>query len=624
LLFVGAALVALALLVSWLSTRAVVVPVRQLLAATRRVGSGDLTTPVPIVGRDEIAELGRGFEAMRKKLAMWGEELETAVKKRTRELSTLYAIDRAAAQSLELDEILNDALDKVLEVLEVEAGGIYLLEPDGVTMTLRVHRGLSDEFAKNVRQINLGEGVSGRAAAERKPVVLDLADYPSARLARYVAQEGFQTLASTALVSGGRPLGALNLGTRRPRAFPPEEMELLTAIGEQLGSAVQNARLFQEAQQRAERLSVLNRIARALSTTLNLDELLEVVHREVTIVMEADAFFIALYDHAANELNYRIRVDKGVREPQERRPLTPGLTASLVTSKKPIVIRDFERERDALPPAKLWGSMQAPPSWLGVPMLLGDNVVGVISVQAYRPNAYGVMEQEMLSTIADAVAVAVENARLYEAEQQRAARLAGLLRLGNELATLREESAVLDTLVTRAAPLAESPACTVMLVDEATNEAMLAAQTGLPEDTPLGLRVPLAFPIIRHSLETGDPIILPDINHYAPEMRRILVRLDIRAFFAYPMVRMGRTLGFITLSSLTPRTPSAEEITAYQLLAERAAAALENARLYQSLEESKAALEARVRDLERFTRLAVGRELRMKELKERLRELEEK
>ena len=881
-------------------------------------------------------------------------------RRRNRELSTLYTIDRAAAQSLDLAEILNDSVDKVLETLEVEAGGIFLLEPDGETMTLRVHRGLSDEFVRAVQHIRLGEGISGRAAAEGKPVVLDVPDYPTERLAPHVVREGFQTLASTPLFSTGELVGALNLATRRPRAFPPEEIDLLTAIGRQLGGAVQNARLYEETRQRleeltslqeaamtvagelelprvldrivekaattlglpfsaifllngdghllhlqtthglseryfremqpvplgqglvgtaagerrpvvsenienefrmqalphnlqvaleegirsvlvvpmlakgnlvgtlsvytktrrnfaptevrllstfadqaaiavenaqlfkaestraeqmaalvemnraitedvglketldriinsarkiipvsecsvslvdelngdmvvqastngeigvrisaavpsavgwvaktkqllaeedvstnlifnqelnqrygiqsamavpivykgkgigalglsvcharrafsdgekmmaqaiadqaaiaienarlyeetrarAERLSVLNRIARALSTTLNLDELLEIVHREITAVMEAEAFFVALYDRAANELDYRIRVDKGVREPPERRPLLPNLTASVITGKQPRLVRDCEKEVGPPPPETLWGSMQAAQSWLGVPMLLGDSLVGVISVQAYHRNAYGAAEQELLSTIADAVAVAIENARLYSAEQRHAARLDALQRLSIELAALREESAVLNTLVSRAAVLAASPACTVMLVDQATNEAVLAAQTGLPEGTPLGLRVPLTLPILHHSLETGEPIILSDINHDASAMRAILVRPDIRAFFAYPIVREGRVLGFITLSSLTPRTPSTQEITAYRLLAERAAAALENARLYQRLDESKAALEARVHDLERFTKHAVGRELRMKELKDRLRELE--
>ena len=263
ILFAVGALAA-ALLLVWVITRSVVQPVRKLVAASQRIAAGDLATPVPPLGEDEIGELGRRFEEMRQRLeqhqevmAAWGEELETKVKERTRELSILYTINRATAQSLELDQMLNDAVEATLEALQIEAGGIFLLEPQGAgeqrgrgaeeqEMVLRVHRGLSDEFVRAVERIRLGEGISGRAAAEGRPLVLDVADYPTERLVPPIVKEGFQTLASTPLLSAGKVLGALNLGTRRARAFPPEELELLEAIGRQLGGAVQNARLYQK------------------------------------------------------------------------------------------------------------------------------------------------------------------------------------------------------------------------------------------------------------------------------------------------------------------------------------------------------------------------------------------
>ncbi len=617
------------LLVTWVSTGNVVEPVRKLAAAAQRITAGDLTTTVPQYGQDELGALARHFETMREHLARWGEELETAVQKRTRDLSVLYSIDRATAQSLNLKEILPDALDGVLNALQIEAGGLYLLEPDGKTMILRVQRGFSAEFARNVECIQLGEGISGRAAAEKRPVVLDVSDYPTERLAPFLIQENLQTLASAPLLSAGELVGALNLATRHSRTFPTEELELMTSIGQQLGSAIYNTRLYQETQERAARLSLLNHIAHALSATLDLDALLEIVYHEITDVIDADAFFIALYDQVTGELDFRIRVDEGKREPPMRQPLAPGITAQVIQDKRSLLIHDFEQEKDRLPPASLWGSMQAPRSWLGAPLLLGDTVEGVISVQAYRANAYGEAERELLDTIADAVVVAIENARLYEAERRRAARLDALQRLGAELATLRTESAVLTALVAGAAALAGSPTCTVMLINEETDEAILAAQVGLPEGTSVGLRVPLAVPIIRRSLETGEPIILTDIDRDAPQMRTVLVHREIRAFFAYPVAREGRAIGFITLSSLTPRTPSAEEITAYRLLAERAAVALENVRLYTALqaelaerERAEQQIQERVHELERFNRLAVGRELKMAELKERIRQLD--
>ncbi|MDP2846307.1 MAG: GAF domain-containing protein, partial [Candidatus Methanoperedens sp.] len=172
-------------------------------------------------------------------------QAQNALQKAHRILSVLYTIDRKASQSLNLNEILNAALDATLNALQIEAGGIFLLEPDGETMTLRTHRGFSEEFVNNIRQIKLDEGVFGKAAADKKPVVLDVSEYPTERLTPFIAREGLKTLASTPIIAGGKVIGALNLGTRCSYAFSPEEIELLASVGQQLGMVMQNARLYE-------------------------------------------------------------------------------------------------------------------------------------------------------------------------------------------------------------------------------------------------------------------------------------------------------------------------------------------------------------------------------------------
>jgi putative nucleotidyltransferase with HDIG domain len=758
ILFAAMALAA-ALLLVWATTLTVTRPVRRLIAASGRIAAGDLATPVPSLGEDEIGELGRRFEEMRVRLARWGEELETAVQKRARQISVLYAIDRASAQSLNPDKILNDALDKIIAVLEVEAGGIYLLEPNRETMTLRVHRGLSDEFVESVRRIKLGEGVSGRAVAEKKPVVLDMAGYPTERLAPYIVREGFQTLASTPLLSRGEPVGALSLGTRRPRAFPPEELDLLMALGQQLGQtvanarlyqetqqhldelanlreaamtvagelelprvldrivekaasslgvpfsaiflldeasglihlrathglseryfremqpvplglglvgraaaqrqpivsedleneprmqplpqnlrvaleegirsvlvvpmltkgkvvgtlsvyartcqgfdpeqipllstfadhaavAVENAQLFQQAQERAERLALLNRIARALSTTLNLNELLETVYREITDVIEADVFFIALYDRAVNELDFRIRIDKGVREPPERRPLSTGLTGLVVTSKQPVLVRDFEKEKEHLPPVKLWGTMQAPPSWLGVPMRLGDNVVGVISVQAYRPNAYGDAEQALLATIADAVAVAIENARLYAQTQQRLAELSTLFEVSAALRGATTVEAMLPLILDRTIDVMRADAGDIYLLDEAKGDLVCRAASERLKALR-SIRLQRGEGITGYVMETSQPYVTPDLISDP----KFPARAELRAAFqglhgnlSVPLKTGAAVIGAMHLSSLTARTFTESELRLLVAIADMAASAIHRASLFEELE----------------------------------------
>ncbi len=369
--------------------------------------------------------------------------------------------------------------------------------------------------------------------------------------------------------------------------FHQDDLDLMEFVSTQVAVSIERKKAedalrvsLDDSRRYAERMALLNRIARAVSSTLNLDDLLEIIYHEIIIAVPSDSFFVALYDRDADQLEFRIRVDRDVHEPPHVRPLGNALTAYVVNNKKSLLIHDYELEKDQLPKMTLWGTGEPSRSWLGVPMLLGEDVLGLISVHSYSPNAYGERELELLTTIADTVAIAIENARLYEAEKRRAARLTQIVQLGTELASLRKEGEVLDTLVKRGAEIMNSATCTVLLIDAENNEAVLASQTGLPAGSGK-LRVLLTLPVIRKLIETGEPLILSDIDRQEPSIRQILVRSDIKAFFAYPMVRSGHVIGVITLSSLTPYSPSAEEISACHLLVERAAAALENARLFE-------------------------------------------
>ena len=352
--------------------------------------------------------------------------------------------------------------------------------------------------------------------------------------------------------------------------------------------------LERELRENASRLGILSRVAAAVSTTVDLDELLHVLYQETAAVMEADAFFVALYDPAAGELEYRLQIDQGKQEPPSRWPVGHGLTAIVVESKRPLLLRNLPQERTGLPPGRLWGSMNLPGSVLAVPMLVGDELVGVISVQSYRTEAYDQTDLALLTTIAAQVAVVVQNVRLLTSERRRASILAGIVRLGAQLASIRDVNALLATLVTEAASLADSPACTVLLHDEPHQELVVAAATGFGDEPPLGLRLPATLPLVRAALESAKPLIIPNIDRDAPELRTLLVRKGSNAFFAFPMIRSGRVLGVITLSSPSPRIPSDQEIAGSQLLAELAASALENAQIY---EESQ----ARVRGLSALT-----------------------
>lgn len=372
--------------------------------------------------------------------------------------------------------------------------------------------------------------------------------------------------------------------------YDEDDFDLMVFVSTQVAVSIERKtaedalRVSLEAtRQYAERMALLNRVARAVSSTLDLDSLLHIVYKEIIQAVPADSIFVALYDQQTDQLEFRIRVDGDVHEAPSYRPLGNALTAQVVKGRKSLLVRDYELEKDHLPKMALWGTNQPSRSWLGVPMQHGDEVLGVISVQSYLPNAFGERERELLATIADTVTMAIENARLYEAEKQRTFRLTQIVELGIDLATLRQEKEVLNTLVSRVREITDSATCTVLIIDLEKDEAVLAAEAGLPPGTG-NIHIKLNLPAIRKLVDSGEPLIISDIDRQEPSIRQVLVRPDLKAFFAFPMLRGGKVIGVLTLSSTIPYQLTPDEISACNLLAERAAAQLENARLFEITE----------------------------------------
>lgn len=173
-----------------------------------------------------------------------------------RRLSTLNAITATVSQSLDLDETLNDALDKVLDVTGVDAIAIHLLERD--RLPLKCYRNLPPHFVKEISDWRVGEGLTGRVAESGQPIVVQEGFSRDPRLSsEIVRQQGFESFTGVPLLSKGKVVGVLSLVTYQRREFSAEDLELLSAIGNQVGVAVENAGLHAQVQQQASYLNAL-------------------------------------------------------------------------------------------------------------------------------------------------------------------------------------------------------------------------------------------------------------------------------------------------------------------------------------------------------------------------------
>jgi len=173
--------------------------------------------------------------------------IETEVLDYTRQIEALFNIGTTVSQTLNLQELLDSVLERLLAVMEIEAGGIFLLDKQTGELVLRAHRGTSAEFVKRVEGLRLGEGFTGRVVRSKEPyVVEDVAGDP--RLARMGAKgEGLQSFAALPIMAKERVLGLMCVGSYSSRKFPEGEVKLLGAIANQIGMAIDNAQLYERA-----------------------------------------------------------------------------------------------------------------------------------------------------------------------------------------------------------------------------------------------------------------------------------------------------------------------------------------------------------------------------------------
>ena len=529
-----------------------------------------------------------------------------AEEQQRRRAEALARATSALTSTLDLEQLLENVLAAAIQAIPMaQKGSVLLLASETNELHVRVTAGYTDPRVQTLR-FTMDMGYAVQAVREGLPVLIPDARAEPLRYDGEIQEiRDLQSAIAAPLRYRDQVIGVLSLDNARQKsAFTEDDLNLLATFADQAAVAVEHARLYQETRLRAERMAVVNRIARAASATLHLDDLLEAVYQELVLTFRPAAAFIALYDEQTDELDFRLQVDEDMRTPPERRPIEPGLTSFVVTEKKALLIRNMEEERDGLPPIRLWGTMELPLSWLGSPMCIGERVVGVISVQAYEANVYGAEEQLLLSTIADQVAMAVDNARLYEQERRRAVQASLLNTVAQQINTIMPPQSLLPAIAETIQQHFAYDSVALLLTDPARSDLVVAGNAGVGQDAfPRNYRQPLGQGIIGWVASHGEPLLVNDTSNEERYIAAAPDRYRAGSELAVPLrigddivgvldVQRRRTDGFDDLDVATART-----------LAEQVAVAIDNARLYQKAQrhadELTAAL-ARSRELDRL------------------------
>jgi len=506
-------------------------------------------------------------------------------------LDALYAILAAAAGTLELVQVMDIVLQEAQRLIPSERGKVFIFDDEG-RVTL-VHTLTEGDRAYTPQALKQFSGFATlRAIFETgQPLII----HDARRDKRWVQRPKRPAVGSwlgVPLVVQGKVIGVLSVQSPNAHAFTHDDAVLAQALASQVAVAIQNARLFRAERERVKRYQVLNDVSQAISF-LDLKGVLEVVYEKLRGLMDTTTFYIGLYDAEAGTITFAGSYEGGNRVPDTSIRADQGLAGEVLRTRRSFVLHDTEA--NPLPVEAIVEGAK-PRSLLMLPLIVHDQVVGVISVQSYRPHAYSDEDVSLLETIAGAVATAIHNAHLYDQTVERLAALEALHRNSLYASATDDIDAiaaqVVETVLNLFGPLQARLCLWAEWQDRPA--ATWLAQTVLTPGHP-NIRQEADFnpcSLLQQVRATGEPVMIPNLDDQPALQEEISKEWLVKAVIAMPLKRGDRQIGAVSLLYAEAQLFRRETLRTLELLCMQAAGSLDRAQqtiaLRRRLQEANA------------------------------------
>jgi signal transduction histidine kinase len=327
------------------------------------------------------------------------------------------------------------------------------------------------------------------------------------------------------------------------------------------------------------RLEQLQSVTDAALAHLVLDDLLAALLQRIRDILEADTCAILLLDTDRKELVARAAV--GIEEEVEqgvRIPVGAGFAGRVAAERRPVVLPHVDHGQ-VMNPLLLQKGIK---SLLGVPLLVGGEVIGVLHVGSLSPRDFDEEEVELLQIVADRVSIAIDHARLFQAERHARDRLERVQSVMDVALAHLELEELLEALLERTRGIVGADTCAILLLDPERNELVARAAVGIEEEVEQGVRIPMGEGFAGRVAAARKPVILPDVAS-AHVLNPLLREKGISSMLGVPLVVGDQVIGVLHVGMLTPFEFGRDDVELLQLVADRAAVAIEKARVHEEM-----------------------------------------
>ncbi|HUM25154.1 MAG TPA: GAF domain-containing protein [Anaerolineales bacterium] len=490
-------------------------------------------------------------------LALENAQLFQETQKRANELATLNEIVQAISEQIELKNVLNTAYEQIVKLIPLDAFFVALYDESSNTVSYPIVIDEGKSYEEPNEALN-PENFTGRVIKSGK--LLLEAVKPEDLKSKSINSDSFGnknknygTMLFLPLRSVNKTMGCLSIQNYDYFAYKQEDIALLENIANQISIGIQNAQLFNDAKQRNEELAVLNGLSGELSTLVGINNVAESVFKYTSKLMRTSSFFLCLLDEKQMEVSFPLVIDDGEKvEVAPRKAGGNGLTDYVMRTNQTLFLPNRVNERSLALGINITiiGNPTSAKSWLGVPLSLGNRILGAIVVQdPEEENVYTTHQRDVLITIAQQAAVAIENTRLFQETEKRADELSLINRV---VSTLTGATNLNNTLGLVIRELVEafpvSRGAIALLNDEKQSFVVVAEHSKQDNhNSALGLEIPIKGNTSTESIiSTRKPYILEDAaNNPAnpPEIREEFQRLGIVYSAIFPIIVNDTVIG---------------------------------------------------------------------------------
>lgn len=516
-----------------------------------------------------------------------------AERQRTAELTILNSIADTIVKTLDINSLIRIIGDKVLETFKCDGTLILLLDEKTNLIHVPYHYDISEGgHLDSIEPFPLGIGLSSKVINSGQPLLLKTLEEAIANEAYFPL--GTNEIEKTDISWLGVPikfkdrvLGLIALESAKPYAFDQKHLNLLETLSSNIGIAIENTRLYEAEQQRASELTILNSIADSIVKTLDISSLIRIIGDKILEIFKCESTLIMLLDEKTNLIHVPYEYDGaegGYIENVEPFPLGTGVSSKVINSGEPLLLSTLEEEiahGAYFPPEIIEGGTGAySQSWLGVPIKLKNKVLGLIALADTKPYAFDQKHLNLLQTLSSNIGIAIENARLYEAEQQRAEELAAINEVSTALVSEIEIEALVNLVGEKMLEVFDADIAYVALLDERENLIRFPFTHG-EDTTPIPFGVGLASKV----LLSNHPLV---INEKTDGREEVIIGKQSISYLGVPIHIAGKAIGVLSVQNTEKENVFSETDTRLlTIIASNVSKALQNARLFTDLKNRK-------------------------------------